>query len=68
MSVDFDVREQQGMDFFSGGSIIMDYGLWIMLFWPEVTVESLKKSCGLMWCFYQMFEPSSWRHPFTAED
>ncbi len=40
MSVDFDVREQQGMDFFTGGSIIMNYGLWIMLFWPEVTVES----------------------------
>ncbi len=27
MSVDFDVRGQQGMDFFTGGSIIMDYGL-----------------------------------------
>ncbi len=26
MSVDFDVRGQQGMDFFTGGSI-MDYGL-----------------------------------------
>ncbi len=26
MSVDFDVREQQGMDFFNGGSI-MDYDM-----------------------------------------
>ncbi len=22
----------------------------------------------LMWCFYQLFELSFWRHPFTAED
>ncbi len=35
MSVDFDVREQQEMDFFTGGSIIMDYGL---VFWPEAMV------------------------------
>ncbi len=24
--------------------------------------------CGLLWCFYQLFVLSSWRHPFTAED
>ncbi len=23
---------------------------------------------GLLWCFYQMFGLSFWRHPFTAED
>ncbi len=23
--------------------------------------------CGLMWCFYQLFGLSFWRHPFTAE-
>ncbi len=34
MWVDFDVKEQQEMDFFTGGSVIMDYGL----FWPEVAV------------------------------
>ncbi len=27
MSVDFDARLQQGMDFFTGGSAIIDYGL-----------------------------------------
>ncbi len=27
ISVDFDVRRQQGMDFFTGGSIIMEYGI-----------------------------------------
>ncbi len=32
MLVDFDVRGQQGMDFFKGGSVIMDYRL---VFWPE---------------------------------
>ncbi len=35
MWVDFDVRGQQGMDVFTGGSVIMDYGC---IFWPEVTV------------------------------
>ncbi len=25
-------------------------------------------TCGLLWCFYQLFELSFWRHPFTAED
>ncbi len=34
MSVDFDVRGQQGMDFFTGGSVIMD--------WPEATVEFIR--------------------------
>ncbi len=23
---------------------------------------------GLLWCFYQLFGRSFWRHPFTAED
>ncbi len=27
MPVDFDVRGQQGTDFFTGGSIIIDHGL-----------------------------------------
>ncbi len=25
-------------------------------------------ACGLLWCFYQLFGLSFWRHPFTAED
>ncbi len=34
---------------------IVDFGLeWI--------------SCGLLWCFHQLFRLSFWRHPFTAED
>ncbi len=24
-------------------------------------------TCGLLWCFYQMFGLSLWRHPFTTE-
>ncbi len=35
MLVDFDLRGQQGMDFYTSGRIIMDYG---QVFWPEVTV------------------------------
>ncbi len=23
--------------------------------------------CGLLWCFYQLFGLSFWRHPFTAD-
>ncbi len=25
------------------------------------------ESCGLLWCFYQLFGLSFWRHPFTAK-
>ncbi len=25
-------------------------------------------TCGLLWCFYQLFGLSFWRHPFTAEN
>ncbi len=25
-------------------------------------------TCGLLWCFYQLFGLSFWRHPFTADD
>ncbi len=59
------------MDFSTGGSVIMDYGLintqllssqdinwWIGVVWI---------TCGLLWCFYQMFGLLFWRHPFTAE-
>ncbi len=56
MLVDFDVREKQEMDFSSGGSIIIDYGL---VFWPETTLvfkcldgfvsyKHSLKSCGLL--------------------
>ncbi len=34
-NVKFDVRGQQRMDFFPGGSVIVDYGL---VFWREVAV------------------------------
>ncbi len=80
------MRRQQEKDFFTGGSVIMDYGL---IFWTEATVWSSKClndgfvsykqaafgwwtvevwiACGLLWCFYQLFGRSFWRHPFTAE-
>ncbi len=35
MLEDFDVRGQQEIDFFSGWSVIKNYGL---VFWPEATV------------------------------
>ncbi len=27
----------------------------------------MRITCGLLWCFYQLFGLSFWRHPFTAE-
>ncbi len=33
----------------------------------KTLIEGLE-SCGLLWCFYQLFGLSFWRHPFTAED
>ncbi len=35
-----------------------DVNLWTGVVWI---------TCGLLWCFYQMFGLSFWRHPFTAE-
>ncbi len=26
------------------------------------------EGCGLLWCFYQLFGLSFWRHPFTTEN
>ncbi len=43
MSIDFDVRGQQGMDFFTGGSLVMVYyGLWTNIL---VRSKSLKVKC-----------------------
>ncbi len=36
-----------------------DVNWWIGVVWI---------ACGLLWCFYQLFGLSFWRHPFTAED
>ncbi len=74
-------ERQQEMRFFTGGSVIMDYGLIFELknilmldlfqllssldvnWWTGVVWIT----CGLLWCFYQLFGLSFWRHPFTAE-
>ncbi len=78
MSVDYDVRGQEEIDFFTGGITIMDYGF---VFRPEAKLKHLHDEfvsfkmlidglewCGLLWCFYQLFALSFWRHPFTAEE
>ncbi len=31
-------------------------------------LELYGTTCGLLWCFYQLFGISFWRHPFIAED
>ncbi len=37
-------------------------------FWLHKTLINRLEWCGLLWCFYQLFWLSFWRHPFTAED
>ncbi len=37
--------------------------LWDINWWTGVVWIT----CGLLWCFYQLFGLSFWRHPFTAE-
>ncbi len=32
------------------------------------TLTDALESCELLWCSYQLFRLSFWRHPFTAED
>ncbi len=51
--MDYDVKGQQKMDFYTGESVFMDYG-------HEIFIRSLR------FVFYELFE--LWRHPFTAED
>ncbi len=59
MSVDFDVRGQHEINFNDG-----------FVYYKHVMIFSSQglELCGLLWCFYQLFGLSFWRHPFTAED
>ncbi len=47
--------------------------IWFVCWFGEVIYVSVSFvlllwiTCGLFWCFYQLFELSFWRHPFTAE-
>ncbi len=73
MLVYFNVRGQQEMDLFTGGSVIMthifaflklkrlNHGFFFLMYMQQKCMW-----CGL-WCFYQPFALSFWRHPFTAE-
>ncbi len=50
---------------------MMDFFLTNMQLFTTQDVNLLTDGlewCGLLWCFYQLFEISFWRHPFTAED
>ncbi len=74
--VDFEMREQQGFDFVTGGSNIKNYELDGLMFkglddgfsHHKTLIDELEFTCGLLWCFYQQFELLFWRHPFTTDD
>ncbi len=36
---------------------------------PKTLIDGLERwiTCGLLWCLYQLFGLSFWRHPFTSE-
>ncbi len=42
--------------------------LLTLIFWRHTMLTDGLEWCGLLWCFYQLFGLSFWRHPFTAED
>ncbi len=66
-------------DVFTGENNIMDRGLLkyrhgFVSYKHTISSQNLKWwsgvvwiTCGLLWCFYQLFELSFWRHPFTAD-
>ncbi len=81
MWLDFDVRDNRRCTFsldeallwiidsdFSENVLMMDL---FQLLWSSPDVNwwtgVVWITCGLLWCFYQLFELSFWRHPFTAE-
>ncbi len=41
---------------------------WISHFWLHKMLADGLEWCGLLWCFYQLFGLSFWRHPFTTDD
>ncbi len=45
----------------------LNYG-WFLQIYINWFTGVVWITCGLLWCFYQMFGLSFWRHPFTAED
>ncbi len=69
---------------FSGKNNIMDRGSMFLLealIWSQNVLMQLfttqdinwwtgvmRITCGLLWCFYQVFGRSFWWHPFTAEN
>ncbi len=58
----FKLKKVLMMDFFLTNTQILasqDVNWWTGVVWI---------TCGLLWCFYQLFGLSFWRHPFTAED
>ncbi len=62
-------ERQWKMDFFTGGSVIMNNGLMQLLTSQDINwwTGVVWITCGLLWCVYQLFGLSFWRHPFTAE-
>ncbi len=47
---------------------MMDFFLTNTYFWLLKMLTDGLEWCGLLWCLYQLFGLSFWRHPFTAED
>ncbi len=55
---------------------ITNFGLWCFTWKQRFEVKSVSMMmltdglewCGLLWCVYQLFGLSFWRHPFTTDD
>ncbi len=63
------MRNQYYGSQFKGINILMEFFfLQKHTFWPHKKLIYELEWCVLLWCFYQLFGLSFWRHPFTAED
>ncbi len=65
-------KKHYRLTFWPEATLIMDLFLINMQFFTSQDInwwtEVVWITCALLWCFYQLFGHSFWRHPFTAED
>ncbi len=60
---------QVSLHFFTAGCVIMTRilvkNVLMLDLFQLLPSQDFNWWCGLLWCFYQLFEHSIWRHPFT---
>ncbi len=74
MWLDFDVRDNRRWTFSLKEALLWIMDVLLMDLFQLLSSKDVNWwtgvlwiTCGLLWCFYQLFGLSFWRHPFTAE-